>query len=391
MRNRQCHKPAKVAVVTAIDNTLRGLLNAQLLAAIEAGYEVHGVCSPGSNFEFLEDEGIIMHPIPISRRITPFRDIVSLYRLYKLFKAQKIDIVHTHTPKVSLLGQLAARMAGVPIVVNTVHGFYFHDHMRPALKKFYIFMEKIAGRCSDMILSQNPEDVDTAVKLGIAKPEKIRVLGNGVDLDKFRPNRFDDNFIAKKRQEVGLPEDALVIGIIGRLVREKGFLELFEAFRNLIDRYDNLRLLIIGPEDTEKPDHISGQTFREYGIESHTFWLGRRRDIPELLAACDIYCLPSWREGFPRSAIEAAAMALPIVTTDIRGCRQVVDDCVNGILVPFNNPAALEEALSKLIENSELRKKMGQAGYKKAQKEFDENKVCELVINTFNELYLRHD
>ncbi len=375
----------KVAIISAVDLSMEIMLFAQLKAAQKAGYEVHGVCSKGDNFGFLEDEGIIMHDVDISRRITPFHDLVSLYRLYRLFKSQRIDIVHTHTPKVTLLGQLAAKMAGVPIIVNTVHGFYFHDNMKPAAKRFYILMEKIAAKCSDMILSQNPEDIDTAIKLGICKPDKIRMLGNGVDLDEFNPNRFNENFKAEKRKEVGLPVDAVVIGIIGRLVEEKGFLELFKAMKHLMNKYNNLWLVIIGPEETEKPDRISGQTFREYGIESKTVWLGKRDDIPELLTACDIYCLPSWREGFPRSAIEAAAMSLPIVATNIRGCRQVVDDGVNGILVPFKDAYALGQAISKLIEDGELRKQMGSAGYQKALKEFDEKKVCQIVLDTYME------
>jgi glycosyltransferase involved in cell wall biosynthesis len=316
------------------------------------------------------------------------RDLVSLYRLYKLFKSQRIDIVHTHTPKCSLLGQLAAKMAGVPIIVNTVHGFYFHDHMKPMLKRFYVLMEKIAAKCSDMILSQNPEDVDTAIRLGICKPDKIKMLGNGVDLGKFNPRRFDGKCKSGKRKEVGLPEDAIVVGIIGRLVKEKGFLELFEATQQLISKHDNLWLVIIGPEDTEKPDHISGQTFRKYGIESRTVWLGKRDDIPELLMACDIYCLPSWREGFPRSAIEAAAMGLPIVTTNIRGCRQVVDDGVNGLLVGLRDAESLRESLCKLIDDGDLRKRFGEAGYRRARTEFDERRVCENVLETYGEFML---
>ncbi len=375
----------KVAIVTAIDGSIKGLLNAQLLAAMEAGYEVHGACTKGKHFTFLEDEGVIMHDVPISRAVTPFRDMVSFWRLYRLFKKEKFDIVHTHTPKVSLLGQIAAKLAGVPVIINTIHGYYFHEHMTPLKRWFYIVMEWIASRCSAHILSQNPEDIETAVRLGLCKRDKIRLLGNGVDLDKFDPARFDDAFRRSKRAELGFPEDAVIIGIIGRLVREKGYLELFAAFRELIEKHSNLWLMIVGPEEPQKSDRISGQTFKDYNIESRTLWLGYRSDIPELLACWDIYCLPSWREGFPRSAIEAAAMGLPIVTTNIRGCRQVVEDNDNGFLVPLKDINALAQALETLVTSYDLRLKMGQAGYDKSRREFDEKKICLTVLKTYSD------
>lgn len=377
----------RLCVISAIDVTFKVLLIAQLKAAMKEGYTVYGVCTRGEKFEWLENEGVHMKAITIKRRISPFSDLITLWKLFRFFRKERIDIVHTHTPKCSLLGQLAAKLAGVPVVINTVHGFYFHDNMKPLTKWFYIAMEWTAGKCSTMILSQNPEDIDTAIKLGICNPDKIRILGNGVDLAKFNPNGFNENFKAEKRKEVGLPVDAVVIGIIGRLVKEKGFLELFEAFKEIIKEHNDVWLMVIGPEEPEKTDRISADTFKQYDIENRTIYLGARDDIPELLACCDIYALPSWREGFPRSAIEAAAMGLPIVTTDIRGCRQVVEDGVNGFLTPVHDMEKLKEAIMKLINDKEMRVRMGKAGYHKSRKEFDEKNICRIVIETYeNEL-----
>lgn len=377
----------RLAIVTAIGGTIKGLLLAQVEAALRAGYEVHGICTKGPYSKFLTDRGMIMYPVTIKRKISPFSDLLAFWKMYKYFKSEKIDIVHTHTPKCSLWGQLAAKLAGVPVVINTVHGFYFHENMQPAAKRFYVLMEKIAAKYSNVILSQNPEDVETAVKLGICNRDKIKLLGNGVDLNKFNPQRFDDNFIKNKRKEIGIPENAMIVGIIGRLVREKGFLDLFEAMKAVTANNKNVWLLIIGGEDTVKSDCISAQMFWKFGIDEKARWLGRREDIPELLSCCDIYTLPSWREGFPRSAIEAAAMGLPIVATNIRGCRQVVNDGINGLLVPLCDIEQLEKALMKLIDNPELRRKMGRAGYEKARLEFDERKVCDIVISEYNKFY----
>jgi glycosyltransferase involved in cell wall biosynthesis len=370
-------------VISAIDITFKVLLLAQIKAAQEAGYEVHGICCGGPNWDFLCSHGIKMYSVEIKRKISLFMDIIALWMMYRYFKKERIDIVHTHTPKCSLLGQFAARFAGVPVIVNTVHGFYFHDNMKPLVRWFYIAMEWIAGKCSTMILSQNPEDVETAIKLKICKPDRIKFLGNGVDLNKFDPKRFEEKFKKEKRKEIGIPEDATVICIIGRLVKEKGFLELFEAFREIIKEHNDVWLMIIGPEEPEKTDRISADTFKQYDIENRTIYLGARDDIPELLACCDIYALPSWREGFPRSAIEAAAMGLPIVTTDIRGCRQVVEDGVNGFLTPVHDMEKLKEAIMKLINDKEMRVRMGKAGYHKSRKEFDEKNICRIVIETY--------
>lgn len=376
----------KLAVVTAIDTTMSGLVFAQLKAAQKEGLIVHGICTKGDNYQKLINNGIIMYTVTIKRKISPFSDLKALWQMYRYFRSEKITIVHTHTPKCSLLGQLAAKFARVPIIINTIHGFYFHENMKAAKKWFYIAMEWIAARCSTMILSQNPEDIETAIKLQICKQDKIKLLGNGVDLEKFEPGRFNSNFKQQKRQQIGIPNDAIVIGIIGRLVREKGFLELFAAMKKIISENNNVWLVIIGPEEPQKTDKLSGHTFKEYGIADRTVWLGRcdADEIPELLSCFNIYALPSWREGFPRSAIEAAAMALPIVTTDIRGCRQVVTNGVNGLLVPLKNIDKLKNALNTLIKDKKLREKMGQAGYKKARAEFDEGRVCQIVLDTYN-------
>ena len=387
--NNKQGKP-KIAVVTASDGTMVILLFAQLETARDCGYQVHGVCSVGEYFDKLEDAGIVMHPIEIKRKMTPFADMKVLFQMVRLFRRERFDIVHTHTPKCSLLGQLAAKIAGVPVVVNTVHGYYFHENMRPLKRWFYIAMEWIASRCSSVILSQNSEDIETAVKLHISRREKLVVLGNGVDLKKFDPQRFDQGFRDEKRREIGLPRDAVVIGIIARLVKEKGLIELCEAFKRIVAEAENVWLVVIGPEDKIKADVVSGNVFAEYGIEDRTIWLGIRDDIPELVSCMDIYALPSWREGFPRSAIEAASMGLPIVATNIRGCRQVVEDGQTGFLVPLKDSDQLAEKLLMLVKDESLRKRMGQAGFDKSRREFDERKVCDIVTGIYEKYLNKH-
>lgn len=376
----------KIAVVCSADLTFNFLLMPQMIAAKSAGHTVCGVSTEGKYFRSLRDKGFSMFPVTIKRSVNPFSDLAALWKMYRYFKCERFDIVHTHTPKAGLLGQLAAKLAGVPIIVNTVHGFYFHENMNPLVRRFYIAMEWIAAKCSTIIFSQNPEDIETAVRLGICKRGKIRLLGNGVDLSKFEPSRFDGDFKRRKRTEIGVPEGAIIVGIVGRLVREKGHFELYEAMRDVMTENEKVWLIIVAYKEPEKADRISTETFKQFGIEKRTIWVDGHNDIPELLCCFDIFTLPSWREGFPRSAIEAAAMALPIVATDIRGCRQVVDDGVTGLLVPLGDSGTLASAIKKLVADGELRRKMGQAGYEKAQREFDERRVCDIVLNTYKEL-----
>ncbi len=381
--------PLRVALVASVDTTFQALLAAQVRALEQAGYDVTCLCTPGPSREWLLDRGFKMVDVPIRRRISPLVDLRALWRLYAYFRRERIAVVHTHTPKAGLLGQMAAWLARVPVIVNTAHGFYFHDHMPPAKHRFYVLMEWLASRFTSMILCQNPEDVETAVRLRIAPRERLRLLGNGVPLEQFDPDRFDERRRADMRGELAIPADAVVVTIIARLVRDKGIVELLEAMLGIMGRHPHVHLVIIGPADPEKADAIEPAAMAADQFEPRMHWLGHRDDIAELLACTDIFTLPSWREGFPRSAIEAAAMGLPIVATDIRGCRQVVTDGVNGLLVPLRDPRELERALERLITEPALRSRLGAAGRERALREFCERRVCELVVETIGEQLTR--
>jgi glycosyltransferase involved in cell wall biosynthesis len=380
------HRKFRVVHVCAIDWTVQVMLKPQMLALKDAGYDVCAMCVPGKYQKALKEVDIEIVPVDIRRSMTPLQDLRSLWQLYRNFRKGKYDIVHTHTPKVSLFGQMAAWFARVPIIVNTVHGFYFHDDMEPKKRRFYILMEKIAAKFSSLILSQNPEDVKSAVELGICKPELIKLLGNGIDLNRFSKTRFGADFRQKKRLELGLPQDAFVIGIIGRLVKEKGYIELFEAISSLTQKGYSIRLLCIGPDEPEKDDAVGVEDIKRCRIEKITTLLGHRNDIEELMMAMDIYCLPSYREGYPRSAMEASAMSLPVIATNIRGCREVVSDGETGFLVPARDYKKLSEAIEKLISDNEKRLQMGIAGRKKAEKLFDEQNVIKIIKEEYERL-----
>lgn len=380
MRPTVCH-------VTTVDMSLKLLLLNQLKSISEQGFEVVGVSSPGPDVADVEGAGIRHIAVPMTRSpFTPLRDVVSLWRLYRTFARNDFTVVHTHTPKPALLGQLAARAAGVPVVVNTLHGFYFHEHTPALLRQFYILIEKVSAWCSDVILSQNSEDIETAVELGICAAERIKPLGNGIDVRRFDRGRVPEDRLTLLRRELGIPARSPVVGFVGRLVREKGLLELFEAARQVAEEVPDVRFLLVGPVDGEKKDALTPETAREYGVDEICVFPGLRRDTPELYALMDVFALPSHREGFPRAPMEASSMGVPCVVTDIRGCRETVEEGRNGLLVPLRDARALGQAILELLADPERARRMGREGTRIARERFDEELVFERVKSEYRRL-----
>ncbi|MEZ4729015.1 MAG: glycosyltransferase family 4 protein [Caldilineaceae bacterium] len=369
----------KIAHITTIAFSLEHLLLNQLSSIRQAGYEVVGISAPGPEAAVVEAAGIRHLSVPMTRNFTPGADLKAVTQLAQVMRRERFSIVHTHTPKPGLLGQLAARMAGVPIVINTLHGFYFHDGMPSVWRNFYIWTEKVAARCSDIILSQNQEDVQTAIKLGIAPPEKIKPLGNGIDVRRFDRARIAPASLDRLREELHLRADRPVIGFVGRLVAEKGILELLEAARIVLKQAPDAQFLVIGPIDYDKPDALTPAIAEEYGVAHAFTFTGLRHDMPELYALMDLFVLPSHREGFPRSPMEASALGVPSIVTDIRGCREAVAHGKNGLLAPLYDVQALAAAMIELIKAPTKARQMGAVGRQMALARFDETLVFERV------------
>jgi glycosyltransferase involved in cell wall biosynthesis len=247
-------------------------------------------------------------------------------------------------------------------------------------------MERLAARCSDSILSQNEEDIGTAIAERIAPPELLKWLGNGIDVTRFDRRRLSDESLQALREEIGLEADSRVVGFVGRLVEEKGILDLLEAAKSVAATVPEARFLIVGPYDEEKPDALRSDVAERYGITDRCRFLGMRDDMPELYALMDVLVLPSYREGFPRAPMEASAMGVPAVVTDIRGCRETVEPGVNGLLVPVGDVDALARALVELLTDEPRRRRMGEAGRAIAEERFDEQKVFERVLEEYERL-----
>lgn len=375
-------RPRLVHVTTA-DISLSLLLGPQLRAFRDAGYEVIGASAPGPFVAELESWGIEHRALRhATRAMAPHRDAGALAELYRMFRSLQPDIVHTHNPKPGVYGRLAARAARVPVVVNTVHGLYALPE-DPRRKRAAVYgLERLAALGSDAELVQNPEDIDTLLRIGIPS-RKIHLLGNGVDLARFGP--ADPATRAEVRAELGVDDDTVVCGVVGRLVWEKGYREVFAAASALRRRTPEVAVVVAGPADPEKADGVDAAALAAAEADGVRL-LGMRADVERLYAAMDLYVLASHREGFPRSAMEAAACGLPIVATDVRGCRQVVADGDTGLLVPVRDPSALTDAIAALATDPSRRRAMGEAARRKAEAEFDHATVIRITLDTYARL-----
>ena len=387
-RTRTARDRPLLVHVTTSDISLSLLLGPQLKAFSEAGYDVLGISSPGPFVAELDAAGIGHVPLTHSTRSTaPLHDLLAGPEIYRVFRRLQPDIVHTHNPKPGIYGRPAARAAAVPVVVNTVHGLYATSD-DPLIRRTAVYgLERFAATFSDAELVQNPEDVETLAALRIPG-DRLHLLGNGVDLDRFSPGPETQEARRRVRAEIGAGDRSVVIGAIGRLVWEKGYAELFAAAARLSHQVPDALIVVAGPTEPAKRDGIDARAIAEAETAGIRF-LGYRADVEHIYAALDVYVLASHREGFPRSAMEAAAMSLPIVATDIRGCRQVVDDGVTGLLVPARNADALAQALTRLGRDDSLRKSMGCEARAKAIRQFDQRRVIEITLGVYEQLLAR--
>ena len=382
----QAKSQTKVFHITTADIALRFLLLNQLLFLKNKGYDISAVCSPGPWVSEIERSGIRVKQISMTRRITPLRDFTALVRLIQYFREQKPDVVHTHTPKAGFLGTLAARLARIPIIIHTNHGFYFHENSSWLHKQIFMWMECIIASNAHLVFSVNKEDIVVAGEKHIAGPNKMKYFGGWVNIDKYNPNRFSKEFVISKKKELGIPDGVPVVGIVARLVREKGYFDLFEAMRTVVLKFPSALLVSVGFTEPEKKDGFQPEIASKYGIENNTLFLGKRTDVDEILPVMDVFTLPSWREGIGTSILEASAMELPVVVTNVRGCREAVDDGITGKLVPHKNGDMLGEALISMLEHPKEAKFMGKAGRLKMEKEFDERIVFERLDREYKRL-----
>ncbi len=371
----------KLCYVATIPAVVHAFLRAHIQAAAEK-HEVTVVCNSADQ-HLLDGLNARLILLPIERKPSPWRDLLTLFQFYKLFRRERFDIVHSHMPKTGLLGMLAAWLAGVPIRIHTFHGEVWairSGWRRTTLKLF----DKLVGLLATDILAVGTSQQNFLVNEGVLPQGKAMVIGAG-SICGVDPMRFWPDMEAKRtvRYDLGIGQDAKVILFVGRLNRDKGMLDLAAAFNMIAQRYSEAVLLLIGAEEDVPFDRIQ---------EICHAWNDRLRYVsftatPErYMAAADIYCLPSYREGFNVTIIEAAACGLPAVASRIYGITDAVEDGKTGLLFPVGDVSALTQALLKLLTESELRQQMGNAARVRALELFPSEKITREMVMLYGRL-----
>ncbi|WP_203568227.1 glycosyltransferase [Aestuariimicrobium ganziense] len=345
------------------------LLGTELTVDVERGHTVFGISAPGPYVERVEALGVTHVPIHnLTRSWSLLSDLKAFVELVRTLRRLKLDVLHTHTPKAAVMGRIAGRLAGVPVVVNTCHGLWARPEDRLMKRLFVHSLEALAARFSHFELFQNAEDAHTMRRF--LKPGRWKVVGNGIDLDRFQP---DPEGRARIRAEWGIADDQLVVGTIGRRVREKGLAEFAEAAHRLRDQ---AVFVWVGPEDeTDSATEVPHQDAIRF--------VGEYTDMPAVYSALDVFVLASYREGFSRASMEAAACGLPMVLSDIRGCREIGIDGEHLNLVPPRDPEALATTVSSLLGDAERREQLGASAKTRAREEFDQRSVAQASFEAY--------
>ena len=358
--------------VTTVPESL-GFLSGQPGYLAARGYEVHAISSPGERLgAFGAAEGVPCHAVPMARAISPGRDLVALSRLWRALRRLRPDVVDAHTPKAGLLAMLAARLAGTRVRVYHVHGLRYATARGPA-RALLVASERLAAALATHVLCVSRSVAAMAVADRVVPAGKVKVLLggsiNGVDAaGRFRPPDGEAGRRAA-RASVGIDPGARVLGFVGRLVREKGVLELLAAWRALREELPDLRLVLVGPREAHDP--LPREALATLESDARITCAGLDWDTPRWFAAMDVVALPSWREGFPVVPLEAAAMALPVVATTVPGCVDAVVDGRTGTLVPPRDPPALAAALRTYLLDPALRARHGAAARARVLAEFE--------------------
>lgn len=381
----------KVLVFCTVDLSVKILLAAQIRALSEAGYTVHAACADGKHIPSLIAEGFNIKIVKTLNRVSLWDNFKSLIDIYRLIRRERYDIVHVHTIGAAFTGRLAAWLARTPLIIYTFRGFAWWHAASWWLKPFNLMIEWICTPMTDFFFSQSEENRKRAVKYKVIAPQRSQTIGNGVAIADFLdPQSNSPKAVAELRKELGIPAKAKVVGITCRLIKEKGVIEFFEAAAQIAPFFPETVFLVVG--DSLPSDGNQGvrgevqQLVEKNNLSSKFIFTGFRHDATRLYKAMDIFVLPSYHEGMPRSIIEAMASGKPVVATDIPGCQDEVVQGETGLLIPPGESKPLAEALIQLLRDQVQAQQMGEAGRKRAVEHFDEHLVCERIVTTYRKL-----
>lgn len=379
---------SKLIRITTVPFSLEKLLEGQL-AFMNDYYEVIAVSSDKYRLQkYGKEEGVSVFPLELTRKITLLKDLWALYKLFKFLRKEKPLIVHTHTPKAGIIGMMAAYLAKVPLRLHTVAGLPLTES-RGMKRRVLICAEKLTYRIAHKIYPNSLGLRDYILSEGFANPKKIKIIGNGssngINLTYFDPKLYSPESNSNFKMNLNIPNSDFVFIFIGRIVKDKGVTELVQAFEILNESKNECSLLLIGPYEHDL-DPLDPQTIETIDSHGKIFAVGYQKDVRPFLACSDALIFPSYREGFPNVVLQANAMGLPAVVTNINGCNEIISEGKNGILIPVKNMQAVYEAMNEIESNKTLYKKLAINTRAEIANKYDRTEICEALLLEYHEL-----
>ena len=384
------HKQFGVLRITTVQESLESLLKGQMRFFVEQGYQVSmasAVTKPEQLANLEAHEGCKHYELPLTRQITPIKDLLAIWKTYRLIRNLRPNIVHTHTPKAGMVGMIAAWFARVPIRLHTVAGLPLMERTG-FTKQILIAVERMTYRFATEVFP-NSFGLQNYIFQHISSSTKIKVIGqgssNGINIHYFSKTEVIEQQARLLREELGLSPQAFVWIFVGRMVKDKGINELIAAFLDFEQQYPNQKLLLVGPYE-QALDPLLPQTISAITAHSNIFHVGFQKDIRPYLAVADALVFPSYREGFPNVPMQAACMGLPLILSDINGCNELIINNQSGLLIPPKSSDAIFEAMQRLYLSAELRLSLAREGQRDIQEKYSQIVVWHKIKAAYDAL-----
>ena len=372
--------------------SLKVLLKGQLRFMASNGFDVKGVSSEGEELrEVHENEGIAVEAITMSRKITPFQDLKSLWQMWNFLRKEKPQIVHTHTPKAGIIGMLAARLAGVPHRLHTVAGLPLME-ATGTKRKILNFVEKLTYSSATRVYPNSKGLYDFILQNNFTQSNKLKIIANGssngIDTTFFSPDQVTEIEKVTLREKLNIQPDDFVFVFVGRIVSDKGINELIKAFSELQtveNKPAGIKLLLVGGLENDL-DPLNPETLAEINQNKDIISVGFQQDVRSFFAIADALVFPSYREGFPNVVMQAGAMGLPSIVSDINGCNEIIIEGENGLIIPSKNVEKLKEKMLTLAKDKNLYTKLKGNSRRMIENRYEQSVVWNALLEEYEGL-----
>ena len=379
----------KLFRITTIALSLLKLLDGQLSFMSRNGFEVTAIATPGAMLKEVQmKEFVKVKGFNLTRQITPLRDLFALLQLTVYLLKEKPAIVHTHTPKAGLIGMIAAWLSRVPVRLHTVAGLPLLE-THGITRKVLDLTEKLTYACAHEVYPNSKKMKEIIIENGFCSESKLKVVGNGssngIDTSVFDPSLFSEVVQASLKTALGIAQEDKVLCFIGRIVKDKGVNELVEAFINMSRANKQIKLLLVGPFEREL-DPLKKDVEEAILNHSQIIFTDYQADIRPYLAISDIFVFPSYREGFPNVVMQAGAMGVPCIVSDINGCNEIIENGENGLIITVKDSSAIEKALASMLSNPKLLKNMAENSRSLIVQNYDQQFLWNALLQEYERL-----